>query len=654
MRRGLSLIVAVILGITTAPAFATVKGRPVHAIALHGEPKHGPNFEHFDYVNPDAPKGGTLTLPNANDQTFDTFNPFTLRGTSARGTGLIFETLMTNGDNEPFTMYCMICQTVEVAEDNSWVEFVIRPEARFQDGASITAEDVKFTFDILTEQGAPVYRIYYADVDRVEVRGELNVRFIFKTTENPELPSIIGQLPVVSKAYWEGKDFSDTTLEPPLGSGPYIVDSFEVGRFIIYKRNPDYWARDLNVVRGMFNFDRVRYEYFRDDTVRFEAFKTGGFDLHNERTAARWATAYNFPAFENGHVKKLEVTAGTPMGAQGFTWNLRRSKFQDRRVREALNLAFDFESLNRTIFYDQYTRLRSYWQRSELEAKGLPTPEELELLEPLKDLIPPEVFTQEFSQPVTSEGSGPRDNLLKARALLEQAGWENVNGELVNRASGEKFNFEILLVQASLDRIVLPWFQNLERLGIKGNIRVVDVSQFINRVNEFDFDVIVGGVQNSLSPGNEQAEYWGSESADRPGSRNYGGVKDPAIDKLIETIIAAPTRENLVTASHALDRVLTWNYFTVLHYGSLAERYAYWSNKIQRPDTFPLMGFPAPGTGAIATWWAVSNAADQAADTDQPVAGDGASSGMPWLPLAFVLGSLIVFFAVRHRNRSNT
>ena len=652
MRRGLLfLITAFMMCMPACPTLATVKGQPVHAIALHGEPKHGPNFKHFDYVNPDAPKGGSITFANANDHTFDTFNPFTLRGSSARGTGLLFETLMTSGDDEPFTMYCLICKTVEVAEDNSWVEFQLRSEARFHDGAPIKATDIAFSFKILTEEAAPTYRIYYADIERVDVRDDLTVRFVFKNTENPELPAIVGQLPVLSENYWKGRDFAETTLEPPNGSGPYTVDSFEVGKYVSYKRDENYWAKNLAAVRGMFNFDHIRYEYFRDDTVRFEAFKTGVFDLLNDRTAARWATGYNFPAIDDGRVKKLEIVSATPMDAQGFTWNLRRSKFQDLRVRRALNYAFDFESLNRTIFHNQYTRLRSYWQRSELEAKGLPSPEELVLLEPLRDQIPPEVFTEEFTQPESDEKSGPRENLLKARELLEQAGWENRNGELVNTATGEPFTFEILLIQESLDRIVLPWFQNLERLGIKATIRVIDVSQFINRLNDYDFDVIVGGVQNSLSPGNEQAEFWGSSAADRPGSRNYGGVKNPAVGKLISAIIAAPSRPELVAAAHALDRVLTWNFYTVLHYGSLAERYAHWT-KIQHPETFPLRGLPAPGEGAIATWWANSAAAQEAvrATPDD----DTAQLDGRWWQVAVAIGAgaLFIVFFIRRRRRA--
>ncbi len=600
MSRMLAILGAAAIVCATSPADAIVRGKPVHGIAIHGEPKYGPN-QPFGYVNVSAPKGGTLTLPNANDATFDTFNPFTLKGSSARGVGLMFETLMTGGADEPSGSYCLVCETIEVAPDNAWAEFKIRKEARFSDGSPMTADDVVFSFTTLITKGVPAYRVYYSEVEKAEALDPRTVRFTFKNKNNNELASIIGQLPVLSKAYWSKRDFEATTLDIPLGSGPYIIDTFEVGRFITYKRNEKYWAKDLPIMKGFYNFDRIRYEYFRDDTVQFEAFKTGAYDIHYEATARRWVTEYNFPALKDGRVKKLEVTSDLPMRSQGFTFNLRRAKFADRRVREAMNLAFDFESLNNTIFYNQYTRLRSYWQHSELEAKGPPSPEELALLEPLRGKIPNEVFTQEFKQPVTQGKGAPRENLLKARDLLQQAGWVNKGGALVNAKTGEPFTFEVLLIQESLDRIVLPWFQNLERLGIKGTIRVVDTSQYINRLNDTDFDVTTGGYSNSLSPGNEQLEFWGSAAAERKGSRNIGGVKDPAIDKLVEVIMNAKDRPSLVTATRALDRVLQWNYFTVLHYQPQSERYGVWT-KLQHPARFPLTGMSTPDA-AIETWW---------------------------------------------------
>jgi microcin C transport system substrate-binding protein len=592
---------AVAVVLMSAPADAIVRGKPVHGIAIHGEVKYGPN-QPFGYVNPKAPKGGQLTLSNANDATFDTFNPFILKGTPARGVGLLFESLLTSGMDEPSGSYCLVCETVEVAADNSWVEFKLRKEARFTDGSPITADDVVFSYTTLVEKGAPMYRVYWSEVDKPVAIDARTVRFPFKNKNNNELASIIGQIPILSKAYWAKHKFEDTTLEPPVGSGPYLVESFDIGKHITWKRNDKYWAKDLPIMQGFYNFDRVRWEYFRDDTVRFEAFKTGGFDINYEFRAQRWSTGYDFPAFKDGRVKKLDVVAQTPIDAQNLTINLRRAKYQDRRVREALNLAFDFESLNKTLFYGLYTRVRSYWQRSELEAKGLPSKEELALLEPLRQQVPPEVFTQEFKQPVTSGTGAPRENLLKARDLLAQAGWVLKDGVLVNAKSGEPFTIEVMTVQEGLERVILPWFQNLERLGIKGTIRQIDTAQFINRITEFDFDATAGIlIQNSLSPGNEQLEYWSAASADRKGSRNVAGVKDPAVDALIQAIMNAKDRPSLVTATHALDRVLQWNYFTLLEYSSESMHYAYWT-KLQHPERFPLHGMATPDA-ALENWW---------------------------------------------------
>lgn len=584
------------------PAGAMVRGKPVHGLAIHGEVKYGPN-QPFGYVNTEAPKGGQLTLSNANDATFDTFNPFILKGTPARGVGLLFDAMMTAGADEASGSYCLVCETVEVAADNSWVEFKIRKEARFSDGTPITADDVVFTYTTLIEKGAPMYRVYWSEIDKPTAVDPRTVRFPFKNKNNNELASIIGQIPILSKTYWTKNNFENTTLTPPVGSGPYMVDSFDVGKHVTWKRNDKYWAKDLPIMQGLYNFDHIRWEYFRDDTVRFEAFKTGAFDLNYEFRAQRWTTGYDFPAFKEGRVKKLDVTAQTPIDAQNFTMNLRRAKYADRRVREALNLAFDFESLNKTLFYGMYTRIRSYWQRSELEAKGLPTKEELALLEPLRGKIPHEVFTQEFKQPVTSGTGAPRDNLLKARELLTQAGWVTKGGVLVNAKTGEPFTVEVLTVQEGMDRIILPWFQNLERLGIKGGIRLIDTAQFINRITDYDFDITTGAgtISNGLSPGNEQMEYWGSASADRKGSRNIAGVKDFAVDTLIQAIMNAKDRPALVTATHALDRVLQWNYYTVMEYASETEHYAHWT-RIQHPERFPLYGMATPDA-ALETWW---------------------------------------------------
>ena len=601
-RIAMSAAVAATAMLTTAPpAAAVVRGKPMPAIALYGEPKYGPDFKGADFINPDAPKGGTLVMSNMNDQTFDTFSPFTLKGSPAQRVGLMFDTLMVQGEDEPFTNYCLLCESVEVANDNSWVQFKLRPEAKFSDGSPVTADDAVFSFNILRAPGsAPFYQIYWQDIAKAEAVDPHTVRFTFKTKDNRELALIIGQLPVLSKAYWSKRDFSATTLDIPVSNGPYTIESFEVGRYILYKRLPNYWGRNLPVNRGRYNFDHLRFEYFRDQTASFEAFKAGTYDIYKENIARQWTTAYDFPAVKDGRVIKLEVPDASPMSGQGFTFNLRRPMFQDRRVREAFNLAFDFESLNKTIFYGQYVRERSYWQRSDLEAKGPPTQAELALLEPFKDKLPPELFTQEFKQPTTDGTGNARANLLKARDLLTAAGWVLKDGQLMK--DGKPLTFELLDVQQGTETVITPWLQNLQRLGIKGTIRFIDFSQYVNRLNDFDFDVVILPTMNSLSPGNEQPLMWGSAAADQHGSQNYVGVKDPAVDAIIEKILTAPDRESLVTATHALDRVLTWNYYKVLHYGAPKDWYAHWA-KLKHPAKFPLQALGPLGDGIIEEWW---------------------------------------------------
>ena len=655
MKKAAWLSLAVALSVlANTPAQALVRGKPVHAIALHGEPKYGPN-ESFSYNNPNAPKGGLLRL-EALTLTFDTLNAFSMKGTPAGGltalgsNGMFVEGLTFGGDDEPFTQYCLLCETVEVAEDNSWAEYTLRAEARFHDGSPVTPEDVIASFTTLMAKGQPLHKLYWADVDKVEKTGDRKVRFLFKTKTNSELPLIVGQLPIINKKFWEAHDLAETTLDIPVSTGPYKIESFEPGRFVVYKRDPNYWGKDLPINKGTYNFDEVRFEYFRDQDVAFEAFKSGVFDYIGENTARRWATGYDFPAVTDGRVKKLEVPSGIPMGSQGFMYNMRRDKFKDIRVRKALNYAFDFESMNKTIFYNAYTRLHSYWQLSDLEAKGPPTKEEFALLEPWRGKIPDEVFTQEFTQPTTDGDGNPRDNLLKARQLLEDAGWEIVNGVLINKQTKEPFTFEVLEVSSALERVITPWFQNLEKLGIKGNLRVVDSAQIVNRMNDYDYDVTVIGVQNSLSPGNEQSEYWSSDAADRPGSRNYGGVKNPAIDALVTAIIKAPDRPSLETAAHALDRVLVWNYFSTLHYGPTYDRHAYWT-KLEHPDHFPMQGMPSPGGSLVAmNWWMNAAAAQTPAQATAP--GGGGSSNR-WLIILAIAGVVIVGFVVMRRRRAN-
>ncbi len=601
MRRGLStLIIALFTCASALPAQALVRGQPVHALALYGEPKYGPD-ETFDYVNPNAPKGGTFRI-SAPAPTFDSFNPFIIKGTPAAGlaflgtNGYFVEGLTVQGSDEPFTQYCLLCETMTVATDNSWIEYVIRAEAKFHDGSSITADDVIFSFETLMAKGHPFYKFYWGDVTKAEKKGERTVRFYFGNLDNAELPLVMGQLPILSKSYWNGDIFESGSLEVPVSSGPYKITSFEPGRFIIYTRDPNYWGKDVAVTAGTHNFEEIRIDYFRDTEVAFEAFKAYQFDHLVENTALRWATGYDDDLIESGLMKKESFKDGMPDNTQGFVMNLRRSKFSDPRVREALGLAFDFDWSNKTLAYGQYAPMDSIFGGSELAATGVPAGLELEILEEYRGQIPDEVFTKPFS-PARTDGSGNnRENLLKARQLLGDAGWEIKGGVLTNAKSGEKFEFEFLLGQPGLEKWVTPYLRNLERLGIKGTMRTVDSTQYVNRINAFEFDMVVGVPAQSISPGNEQREFWGSEAADRPGSRNWSGIKNPAIDSIVEGLVAATTRESLVAHTRALDRVLLWNHYFVPELSVPATRHAYW-NKFGHPEKIPLQG------PDLSTWW---------------------------------------------------
>lgn len=562
-----------------------------HAIAMHGEPKYGPNFRHFDYVNPDAPKGGTLRI--ADQGTFDTFNRYIPKGNV--GAGDTAETLMVSSFDEPFTMYGLLARSVEWPEDRSWVAFELRPEARWHDGRPITVEDVIFSLEILKTKGHPFYRFYYGSVTGAEKIGERRVKFTFAEAGNRELPLIVGQLPILAKHYWEARDFESTTLEPPLGSGPYRVAQFEAGRLVLMERVEDYWGKDLAVNRGQNNFDRIRVDYYRDDTVIRQALKAGLVDFREENTAKAWATEYETPATREGRLKKVEVPHQRPTGMQAFIYNTRRAIFADPRLRQALAYAFDFEWTNRNLFYGQYTRTESYFSNSKLAASGLPEGEELEILERYRGRIPESIFTTPYHAPSTDGSGWPRDNLRRAFALLEEAGWEVRDLKMVNAETGRPLTFEFLLVSPAFERIVLPFARNLRRLGIDTRIRLVDQSQYINRIRSFDFDIIVGGWGQSESPGNEQRDYWTTAAADSAAARNYVGIKDPVIDELVELVIKAPTREALVARTRALDRVLLHHHFVIPNWHVSKQRIAYW-DKFGRPD--------APSKiGTSVDWW---------------------------------------------------
>lgn len=588
----------------TAPALAQAspaqaapaqsKVAPVHAMAMHGAPKYGPDFTHFDYVNPNAPKGGQLRMFSVGS--FDSLNPFILRGSPAVGLGLSYDTLLTSSADEAFTEYGLLAETMEVPEDRSWVIFTLRPQARFQDGKPVTAQDVVFSFNTLKDKGAPHYRFYYANVSKVEALGERRVKFSFDGGVNQELPLIIGQMPVLPAHYWKDREFEATTLEAPLSSGPYRIKAFEPGRFIVYERVKDWWGKDLPVSKGFYNFDEVRYDYFRDTTVALEAFKSGAYDLRVENVAKEWATGYDFPARAQGRVVLREFEHDMPSGMQGFAFNMRRPLFQDARVRQALAQAFDFEWSNQNLFYGQYRRTKSYFDNSELASSGLPGPDELALLEPLRGKIPEEVFTKTYMPPSTEGTGGLRANLRTAMALLKEAGWEVRDGTLVNKQTGQPFVFEILLSSPTWERISLPFAQNLKRLGIQANVRTVDSAQYENRMNTFDFDMAVQVWGQSLSPGNEQRNFWGSDAATQDGSQNYTGIQSEALDSLIDKVITAGDRKDLIAAVKAMDRVLLWNHLVIPHWHIPYARIAYW-DKFGMPATVPMQGVQ------LFSWW---------------------------------------------------
>ncbi|WP_433886610.1 extracellular solute-binding protein [Pseudomonas vranovensis] len=567
---------------------------PQHALTLYDEaPKYPAGFKHFDYVNPDAPKGGTFR--QAGFGGFDSLNPFINKGVSADDIGLIYDTLMTQSLDEPFTEYGLVAGKIEKAPDNSWVRFHLRPEARFHDGQPMQAEDVVFTFNTLIKHGAPLYRGYYADVAEVIAEDPQRVLFKFKHSNNRELPLILGQLPVLPKHFWENREFTKGNLEIPLGSGPYKVAEVKPGRSIRYERVKDYWGKDLAVNRGFYNFDEMNTDYYRDSAVTLEALKAGQFDYRLETAAKSWATAYDVPAVRQKRLILEELPNGNPTGMQGFVYNIRRPLFQDVRVREALSLLLDFEWTNKQLFNGAYTRTRSYFENSDMAATGLPDAAELKILEPLRGKIPDQVFTQPFANPVT-DGSGMiREQQRKAYKLLQDAGWRIVDDKMVD-AQGKPVSIEFLLAQTEFERILLPFKRNLADLGIDLVIRRVDVSQYINRLRSRDFDMIVGGYPQSNSPGNEQREFWQSAAADNPGSRNFIGLKDPAIDTLVEQLINADSRQSLIEHSRALDRVLQWGFYVIPNWHIKTWRVAYW-NHIGHPKVSPKYDI------GINTWW---------------------------------------------------
>lgn len=565
-----------------------------HGLSMHGDLKYPADFTHFEYTNPAAPKGGDIKEWALG--TFDSFNGFIIKGTSADGLGFIYDSLMNKALDEPFSQYGLLAASVEMPASREHITFFLRPEARFSDGQPVTAQDVVFTFNTLLEKGAPFYRAYLGDIQEVEAINPQTVKFHFKNNGNRELPLIVGEIPILPEHFWKTQDFSAPLTDIPVGSGPYILTKFESGRSVTYQRNPDYWGKDLPVNKGRFNFNSITYDYYRDSTVSLEAFKAGAYDFRQETSSKQWATGYTGPQFDSGTLIKKEILHQKPTGMQAFLFNTRRAYFQDPNVRKALSYAFDFEWTNSNLFYSAYTRTHSYFSNSDMAANELPTEDEISILEPFRDQLPDEVFTRIYRAP-TYDGTGQiRPQIRQALRILRSAGWELTNGKLINTDTKEAMVFEILLVQKEFERIVAPMIKNLRRMGIVVNIRIVDVSQYINRVRAFDFDMVVGSFGQSPSPGNEQFEYWGSANAQQPGSRNLIGIENPVIDKLIELIIQSPDRKQLVLRSRALDRVLQWNYYVIPQYHSRSYRIAY-KNIFGYPSITPQydLGFD--------TWW---------------------------------------------------
>lgn len=565
-----------------------------HALSLLAPPALPADFPHWPWANPNALKGGEVVLTRLGS--FDSFNPYILRGTPDLGIGSIYDSLMASNPDEATAEYGLLAETVELPADRKGVSFELRETARWHDGRPVTAEDVVFTFNILRTQGRPFFRAYWGDVTEVVAEGPRRATFRFKDADNRELAQILGDMPVLPKHYWEGRDFARPSLDVPLGSGPYKLERFEPNRSAVYRRVDDYWARDLGVRRGLNNIETLRYEYFRDTTVAFEAFKAGQIDFRSENVARDWATGYDFPAVRRGLVKKEELRHEIPTGMQSFAVNLRRPLFQDARVRRALIEVFDFEWMNANLFYGAYVRNTSYFSNSDFASRGLPEGREKEILEGFRGRIPPAVFTEEYKLPVTDGSGNNRDGARRALALLREAGWTVRDRRLVN-AQGRPFEFEILLQGATFERIALPYVQWLERLGITARVRTVDPAQYQVRIDAFDFDMTVDSMGQSFSPGNEQRDYFSSAKAAENGSQNVAGIADPAIDELVELVIGAPNYEELVARTRALDRVLLHHNFVIPQWHLPAFRIAFW-DKFGRPERNPRYGLSFPSA-----WW---------------------------------------------------
>lgn len=562
-------------------------------IALYGESKYKSWFKHFDYVNAKAPQGGRLVLPAYG--TFDNFNPYIFKGVAATFVAsLSFETLGFSPADDPFTVYPLLAEKFDLPKDKSYVGFILNPKAKFSDGSAVLADDVIYSFKAITEQGSPIYKMYYADVDRVEKINEREVRFYFKKNiKNKELPLILSQFSVFSAKDWKDKDFSKPRLEVPLGSGPYKVIDFQVNKFVELKKNPQYWGKNLPSRRGFFNFETIRYDYYQDTTVTLQALFAGNIDAREEYIAKIWMTGYDNELVKSGKIIKEQLEHNNPAMLQNFAFNLRRSKFEDRRVRKAIDLAFNFEWANTKLFYGQYRRLFSYFTNTGMEAVGLPEGKEKEILQRYKDRLNPEIFSVPYSPTFNIDMNNSRENLKKAVSLLKEAGYDFVDGKMTNLSTKEPLEFEILSSSANgstFTKVMLPFIENLRKIGIKAVFRNLEINIFKNRLDNFDFDMAIISYPVSQLPGNEQREYWGSESADIKGSNNIIGIKNPVVDDLIKGLVAVQKKEDYVAYVKALDRVLLSENYMIFQWYSPYSRIAY-RNKFGKPAAKYKIGF---------------------------------------------------------------
>lgn len=604
------LALALIAAISPLVAQEDVETIVSHGLSSFGNLKYPADFEHFDYVNPDAPKGGVLSHTGASGtETFDTFHAYIFKGTAPEGLMLSspdgggdinFDSLMIPAADEPGSVYGLVAYEVEYPEDRSWVIFRLRPEARFHDGSLLTAEDVKFSLDTLKEEGDPRFVVPLQEVEVVEVLGPHEIRVVLKEgVATRDLPMQVALYPIYSKAYFSENDFTESSLDKPLSSGPYRIGNYRVGYWIEYERVEDYWARDLPVNRGRWNFDVIRYEFYRDDTVQLEAFRAHEYSLNLEVSARSWVQGYDFAAVRNGEVLLREFPDMGPAPSYGFYINTRRPQFSDPRVRKALDLAFDFEWFSKNLFYDQYQRITSYFQGTDMEAKGLPTQAELELLEPFRDQLPSEVFGEPYTPPV-SDGSGNiRDRLREALGLLQEAGWRIVDGRLVDE-DGEPFEMEYVEYQNTLFRITGPYFQTLQQLGIHATNRLVDPTQYEQLMEEFDFDITSVALPNQTTPAHELRDRFGSQYANSVAGWNISGINDPVVDAMVEAVISAESREELAAAGRALDRVLRSGHYWISNWYVASFRTAFW-DEFNWPETAPIYQ-----RGLLDTWWSKS------------------------------------------------